>query len=92
MVDIHTTRCEMYCNIGRQGLETTLLWRDRLDGFSGPSVEYIHHRWSVIEIFDVHQCVLPAQVGRVLDELQNLGLENNTMVILHADHGCAIIL
>ena len=28
-----------------------------------------------------------AQVGRVLDELERLGLENDTVVILHADHG-----
>lgn len=30
---------------------------------------------------------MDSQVGRVLDELEALGLSNNTMVVLHADHG-----
>ena len=33
---------------------------------------------------------MDSQVGRVLDELQQLGLENDTMVVLHSDHGWSL--
>jgi len=33
---------------------------------------------------------MDSQLGRVLDELESLGLDSNTLVILHADHGWSL--
>ena len=49
----------------------------------------LSHEMAITLIHGYYACVsyVDAQIGRVIDELENLGMEENTIIVLWGDHG-----